>query len=276
MVVEQVIVAAPEATLPIVLGGALIDAINPCVIGVLILLLTVLIKQKKRRGILLNGFIYTLGVYVTYLVGGITLLAVFNAVREIQLVSQLFYVVIGSFVMLAAFLEIKDYFWYGHGFTLAIPKQFVSTVETKAQSTHKSLIASFTFGVIVTLVELPCTGAPYLAVLSLMSQSGMSFLTALPLLLLYNLVFVAPLLIIIYLAYTGVGLKKLEVWRKENRGLMRLLVGLFLAGLGIWIIITSPSKWMALFRKEKLKMVSFNGLRLPDKNSLLKKSECSV
>ena len=241
MVVEQIVVAAPEATIPIVLGGALLDSINPCVIGVLILLLSVLIKSKQRKSILLNGFVYTLGVYVTYLLGGITLLAVFNTVREVALVSQLFYMVIGSFVILAGFLEIKDFFWYGHGFSLAMPKRFVSTVEKKAQGSHRSLAAAFVFGVIVTLVELPCTGAPYLAVLSYMSQSGFSYFAALPLLLLYNLVFIAPLLFIIYLAYSGVGLKKLEKWRKENRGLMRLVVGLFLAGLGVWIISTVAS-----------------------------------
>ncbi len=241
MVLEQVIVAAPEATIPVVLGGALIDSINPCVIGVLILLLSVLVKSKNRKGILVNGFVYTLGVYVTYLLGGITLLGVFNAVREVALVSQMFYMVIGSFVILAGFLEIKDFFWYGHGFSLAMPKRFVSTVETRARGTHRSLISAFMFGVIVTLIELPCTGAPYLAVLSYMSQSGMSYLTAMPLLLLYNLVFIAPLLAIIYMAYSGVGLKNLEKWRKENRGLMRLLVGLFLAGLGVWIISTVAS-----------------------------------
>ena len=92
------------------------------------------------------------------------------------------------------------------------------------------------FGVAVTLIELPCTGAPYLAVLALMTQ--IDFSVALTYLLLYNLVFVAPLIAIIYLAYTGYEMKKLEGWRQEHRGLMRLAVGLFIIGLGIWIMTT--------------------------------------
>ncbi len=235
----------PELTLPIIVGFALIDSINPCVIGVLLLLITVLLKTKKKKAVLVNGSVYTLGVYVTYLIGGVTLLSVFNAVRDIQLLSQMFYVIIGFFVLLAAFLEIKDYFWYGRGFSLAIPKRFVSVVESNAKKSHTSLLNAFLFGSIVTLIELPCTGAPYLAIITLMSQSGVQFYSALMLLLLYNLVFVLPLIVIIYLAYKGIGYKKMEGWRREHKGRMRLAVGLVLLGISTWII-TTVSDWLLL------------------------------
>ena len=228
----------PELSLPIIIGFALIDSINPCVIGVLLLLLSMLLKAKKRRVILVNGSVYTLGVYVTYLIGGVTLLAVFNAVRSIQQISQMFYIIIGIFVLIAAFLEIKDYFWYGRWLNLAIPHRFVKHVESGARGTHASLISAFLFGSLVTLVELPCTGAPYLAIITLMSQSGVQFAAAFLLLLLYNLVFVAPLIAIIYMAYKGIGYKKMEMWRKENRGTMRLVVGLLLLAISVWIITT--------------------------------------
>ncbi len=235
----------PELTLPIIVGFALIDSINPCVIGVLLLLMTVLLKTKKRRAVLVNGSVYTVGVYVTYLIGGVTLLSVFNAVRDIQLLSQLFYIIIGFFVLLAAFLEIKDYFWYGRGFSLAIPKRFVSTIESNAKKSHTSLFSAFLFGSIVTLIELPCTGAPYLAIITLMSQSGVQFYSALLLLLLYNLVFILPLIVIIYLAYKGIGYKKMEGWRREHKGKMRLAVGLMLLGISTWII-TTVLEWILL------------------------------
>ncbi len=228
----------PELSLPIIVGFALIDSINPCVIGVLLLLISMLLKAKRRRAILVNGSVYTIGVYVTYLIGGVTLLAVFNAVRSIQQISQMFYMIIGIFVLIAAFLEIKDYFWYGRWFNLAIPHRFIKHVESGAKGTHASLISAFLFGSLVTLVELPCTGAPYLAIITLMSQSGVQFASAFLLLLLYNLVFVVPLIVIIYMAYKGIGYKKMEMWRKENRGFMRLVVGLLLLVISVWIITT--------------------------------------
>lgn len=237
---QQKISAAltPELSLPIIVGFALIDSINPCVIGVLLLLISMLLKAKRRRAILVNGSVYTIGVYVTYLIGGVTLLAVFNAVRSIQQISQMFYMIIGIFVLIAAFLEIKDYFWYGRWFDLAIPHRFVKHVESGAKSTHASLISAFLFGSLVTLVELPCTGAPYLAIITLMSQSGVQFASAFLLLLLYNLVFIAPLIVIIYMAYKGIGYKKMEMWRKDNRGTMRLIVGILLLVISVWIITT--------------------------------------
>lgn len=226
-----------ELSLPVITVLGAIDAINPCVIGVLLLLLTILIKTGKKKAVLRNGMAYTAGVYITYLVGGLTLLGTFNAVREITVISQMFYLVIGVFVLLAGTLEVKDFFWYGRGWSLAIPKRFIKTVENQASHSTSILSAAF-FGFIVTLIELPCTGAPYLAILALMSQKGMGYITAMPLLLFYNLVFVLPLLVIIGLAYYGVSLKKFKSWKQEKRGLMRLGIGMTLWFVGVWILST--------------------------------------
>ncbi len=233
---------AEQLTLPILVGAALLDSINPCVIGVLILLLTVLLRIKDRRKMLIHGSVYVIGVYATYLLGGLALLSIFQYIRTIPLIATYFYIAIGAFIIFAGLLEFKDFFWYGRWFSLQLLPQFVSTIESYVEKTHASLLASFLFGVLVTLVELPCTGAPYLAILTILSnpQFGFPFYLALLYLLLYNLVFVLPLLVIIYLAYTGTKLKKIEKWRRENKGLMRLLIGLFLIGLGVWIVLFPP------------------------------------
>jgi len=228
--------AVPQISLPIIVGGALVDSINPCVIGVLLLLITVLLKTKKRSSILTYGSIYIAGVYLTYLMGGLTLLSIFNSVRSIQFISQVLYVVIGAFVMGAGFLEVKDFFWYGRGFSLSIPHRFISFMENKVKTVHTSYLSALVFGSLVTLIELPCTGAPYLAVLALMTQ--IDFYIAFLYLLLYNLIFVLPLVAIIYIAYTGVGVKSMEGWRHEHRGKLRFFIGLFLLILGVWIITT--------------------------------------
>lgn len=228
--------AAPTLSIPIITGLALLDSINPCVIGVLILLLTVLLKTGNKKAILLNGISYTAGVYLTYLIGGLTLLALFNSIREIVVLSKFLYLFIGTFVIIAGLLEVKDYFWYGRWFALAIPTRFTNYIHAKADNAHVSLAATFSFGAILTLIELPCTGAPYLAVLTLMSQSGLGYLTGLPLLLFYNLIFVLPLIVIIYLAYAGTSIEKLQHWKKDNKGKMRLSIGLALLAVGIWII----------------------------------------
>ena len=59
-------------TLPVVIGAALLDSINPCVFGVLIFLIAFMTKMfKNPHKMLLGGLLYTGVVYVTYLLIGI-------------------------------------------------------------------------------------------------------------------------------------------------------------------------------------------------------------
>jgi len=73
-----------------------------------------------------------------------------------------------------------------------------------------------------------------LAILALLGEG--LYGEAVPLLLLYNLVFIVPLLVIIGLAYWGASSTVLEIWRKKYRGGMRLAVGIFLLLLGAYMI----------------------------------------
>ncbi|KKW29691.1 MAG: Cytochrome c biogenesis protein transmembrane region, partial [Parcubacteria group bacterium GW2011_GWA2_52_8] len=51
-------------------------------------------------------------------------------------------------------------------------------------------------------------------------------------------IFVVPLFIIIGIAYFGTSSDRLEAWRKEHRGFMRLAIGLFLLALGLYMAYT--------------------------------------
>src|SRR3989344_7583794 len=201
----------PEGlTLPIVIAAALADSINPCVIGVLVFLIAFMLRVfKSPRRMLLFGLLYTFVVYATYLLLGFGILKV---ALNVGLASA-FYWVAALVAIIAGFLEIKDFFWYGKGLTLQIIpggadrlKHYVQYLETAEQKHPLLLVATTMFlGVFVVMIELPCTGAPYLAILGLLSAG--EFAAAVPLLLLYNLIFVLPLLVIIGLAYGGRSLE---------------------------------------------------------------------
>ena len=70
-------------------------------------------------------------------------------------------------------------------------------------------------------VELPCTGAPYMAIILLLSQN-FDFV-ALLMLLLYNLIFVAPLLVILFLAYGGIKIHHIKKWKMKYRPPLKTL-----------------------------------------------------
>ncbi|MAG60087.1 hypothetical protein CMO96_04845 [Candidatus Woesebacteria bacterium] len=227
-----------DLTLGIIIGAALVDSINPCVLGVLIFLLAFLTRVfSSRTRMLIGGLLYTIVVYITYLALGF---GIFKAAVSVGVASG-FYWVAAIIAIVAGLFEIKDFFWYGKGFSLQmIPgasrrlKAYTAKIE-KLQEKHprSSLLLIALLGVFVVLVELPCTGAPYFAVLALLAQG--SYSAAIPYLLLYNFVFIIPLLVVIGIAYGG-RTEVLEEWRRRHRKLMRLVIGLFLIALGGYMI----------------------------------------
>ena len=225
---------AVEAYLPsfsIVTITALVDSINPCAIGVLILMLSVLFsKRKTHKQTFLLGMTYITVVFLVYLIAGLGLLFFLSNIP----LSLVEYLTMGIALLIigAGVLEIKDFFWYGEGLSLNIPYR-ISRKLPKLSSKTTFLGIAF-LAVFVSAVELPCTGAPYLAIITLLSQN-FDF-TAFVLLIWYNLLFVSPLIIILLLSIFGVKLTKIKKWKQEKRGLMRLLIGITLVLLG-WILI---------------------------------------
>lgn len=228
-----------QLTLGIIIAAALADSINPCVFGVLIFLLAYMTKVFKNTArMLIAGLIYITSVYITYFLIGV---GIFTLTYTSGL-GRPFYWFAASVAIIAGLFEIKDYFWYGKGFSLQmIPgaaeriKKYSIAME-RMETVHPVLslaVAAF-LGIFVVFVELPCTGAPYLAVLGMLSRGD--YILGIPLLLLYNLIFILPLIVIVWLVYIGYTSKMLEKWRKEHRGLMRLGIGLFLLAMGFYMI----------------------------------------
>ena len=218
-------------TLGVVLGSAAIDSINPCAIGVLILMLSMILTQKQSAGkMLLLGGLYIFSVFTTYLIAGLGLVYFLSSIP--LWVTEYLSISVGSLVVLFGLVEIKDYFWYGRGFSLGIPPQFIKKIHELAKNV--SIPGVILTGVFVAGVELPCTGAPYLAIITILSVNfnALAFL----LLVLYNIVFVLPLVVILILVAGGVRLHVVKAWKQETRGLMRLMIGLLLVGLG-WLLI---------------------------------------
>lgn len=218
-------------TLTIVVTSALIDSINPCAIGVLILMISVLLAGGKSISrMLLLGSLYIASISTVYFLAGLGLMYFLSNIP--LWVTEYISLSVGALIIIAGLLEIKDFFWYGRGFSLAIPGYFAKKIHNL--STRTTVLGIIFLGAFVSAVELPCTGAPYLAIITLLSQYF--DLTAFMLLVLYNIIFVAPLAVILILVATGKSLYNVKKWKQENRGIMRLCIGLLLVAMG-WLLI---------------------------------------
>lgn len=224
-------IEAQLPTLITVITTAAIDSINPCAIGVLILMLSaVLSGQESVKKMLLLGFTYIFSVFAVYLLAGFGLLYFLSSVP--LYIAEYLSIGVGLLIIGAGIIEIKDYFWYGKGFSLHIPAKFAKKLSGYADRT--TYMGVIFLGAFVSAVELPCTGAPYLAIITLLSQY-FDF-TGFIMLVIYNIVFVLPLIIILLMVAGGVKLNRVKEWKQGNRSYMRLAAGLMLIGMG-WLLM---------------------------------------
>lgn len=218
-------------TIITVISTAAIDSINPCAIGVMILMVSsVLGSGGSLRRLIVLGSVYTFFVFLTYLLAGLGLLYFLQAIP--LYVTEYLSILVATALIVAALIEIKDYFWYAKGFSLAIPVRYANMIHNMSGRT--TVVGVALLGSFVSAVELPCTGAPYLAIIAVLSQNFNFF--AFTLLVVYNIIFVAPLIIILLLVASGVALQDIKLWKEMNRGNMRLAIGLLLVALA-WLLI---------------------------------------
>jgi len=219
-----------EITIPLIVGSAVIDSINPCAIAVLVFLILYLINIKDRKKMLTIGLVYIGVVFLVYLAAGLGLLSFIKSIH----VTRFFYYFTAILAVGLGLINLKDFFSEGKGFSLAIPeskKPLINKYIMKA-----TMPAAIVLGVLVALFELPCTGGVYLVILSLLADKN-TWIQAFFYLVVYNLIFVLPLLVILLGVYFGMPPEKVEKWRRENRKWMRLAIAAVLIGLGILMFL---------------------------------------
>ncbi len=220
---------AIDLTIPAVITAALIDSINPCAFAVLIFLLTYLVSLKERRRVLIAGLIYISAVFVVYFLSGLGLFALVQQAGIAGLVATIAAII----AIIAGIINIADAVRDKVIPTLSIPASQKGRIQDYV--TQATLPAAFLLGALVSIVELPCTGGVYLAILGMLSSS-MTLVAGLPYLLLYNAIFVIPLIVILLVVYAGVSADTLETMRLGGRRWMRGMIGVFLIVLGILML----------------------------------------
>lgn len=216
-----------------VIVAAVIDSINPCAFGVLIFLMASLLKMGSAKKALKAGLFYSLIIFLVYFSIGILLYGVIDRFSS-NPTFYYFYIAVAAVILMLGFLQLKDVFWYGKGLTLRISSKAKPVIQSYISK--GTLLSILILGILVSLFELPCTGEVYLGILTVMSINktfGLGYL------LLYNLIFIIPLLILTYIVYKGTSTEVLQNWTTKNRKWMKLASGLLLIGLAIYIFISS-------------------------------------
>jgi cytochrome c biogenesis protein CcdA/glutaredoxin-related protein len=217
----------------VLLLAALADAANPCALAVLILLLATVISSKGKNYALLSGLMFSLAIFLSYLLMGLGLyhaITVFNIGKYLSIVA-------GILAIIIAIANFKDVFWYGKYFIMEVPLSWrpkMKEIIRKATSPW----SAFVIGFVVSLFLVPCASGPYVAILARLAERVDPARTTM-LLMLYNLAFVSPMIVITLAMYFfDAKMRKVESWRKDNLRVLHAVIGTIMLLLGIYLIYT--------------------------------------
>lgn len=226
-----------KITLAKVISLATVDSINPCALAVLALMLTAILtyNPQDKRKVILAGFSFILAIFILYFIYGILIVKFFQKIQVLTFARFWLYKILGVLALILGVLNIKDFLKYKPGSLLTEMPLSLRPRMRKLIFTITSPKGAFGVGIFVTLFLLPCTIGPYIICGGILC--ALDFVKVLPFLTLYNLIFILPMVFIVFLVY--LGLKNVEdifAWRERNIRKLHLVAGIIMISLAIIMI----------------------------------------
>lgn len=210
---------------------ALIAALNPCTLSVLIMSVSSLVgKGKRSRHTGTHTLAFAGGVFIANTLVGLSAMFVFGLLP----VGILGYVAlfVASALCLFGLFEIKDYFWYGRGWSFSLSKSSESTIHAWTKK-HHSHARGFLLGLYTSFKLSHYTAILVImnALLGALLSPGNLFVPTM-----WAFWYVSPMLLISALIFSGVRTESLLSWKEQSKHTMRLSIGLLYVLMG-WIIL---------------------------------------
>jgi len=221
-----------------VIGLALTDSINPCALSVLLMMLIAVTTYhpKDRKQILWSGLAFIAAVFITYFIYGLLIVKAFEVLQSFSNIRLYLYkgLAIGAIVL--GLLELKDFFFYKPGGVGTEMPLFLRPKVQKLLARITSPFGAFSLGMFVTLFLLPCTIGPYIILGGMLSFG--EFFQSVPILSLYNFIFVLPMIVIVFLIFFGSkDIKQISSWKEKNIRFIHLIIGLVFVLLGTAMLL---------------------------------------
>jgi cytochrome c biogenesis protein CcdA len=228
--VANINTASPSTMIPLVGITGFLDGIHPCAIAILIFFVAFLLTmQKAVKNIFFLGLVYIFVIFLTYLGIGVGL---FSGIMLFG--RHHFFAELGSWLLIVmGVIQIKDYFFPQLPIHLKMPT--ISGGKIKGLLEKATLPAIIIAAFLVGLCSVPCSGGIYAAITALLA-SQTTYLTGFLYLLLYNFMFVLPLLILLVFAANPITLAKIAEFRKKNERLEKLVMGILMITVGASIL----------------------------------------
>lgn len=245
------------APLAVIIAG-LEDGFNPCAFTVIVFFISFLAVQGyRKRDLMLIGSSFILAVFLTYLGIGLGIFNFFYRFKDFWILTRLLNLTIGSLSILFGILAILDFIKFkrsgsSDGLILQLPKPIKERIhkvigffyrrspqekrDNLLPAFGKLVVSAFITGFLVSLLEAACTGQMYLPTISFVLKTSTLKLRAFGYLLLYNIMFVIPLIVIFIFALLGVSSRQFSEFLRRHLGLIKIFMALLFFALGVFLI----------------------------------------
>ena len=190
---------------------------------------------------------FTLGVFIAYLVIGLGFYKVIDLLGNLlNVIARWVYGFTALLCLTLGVLSFLDVAKARQGkledMTLNLPKGIrkrINSVIRKGRSTNRYVIGAFITGLIISLLELACTGQVYLPTIIFVSSVPGLRLRAIFYLVVYNLLFILPLVVVFILAYYGTSSEDLTRFIKKHTAAVKIGLGCLFLALGTWLLLSA-------------------------------------
>jgi cytochrome c biogenesis protein CcdA len=232
--------------LTVVFAG-LVDGLNPCAFATLIFFVSYLtLSGRKGREVIFVGIAFALGVFLAYLVIGLGLYKVLDLMGDLlNTLARWVYIITAVLCFGLGVFSIVDFFKARQGkledMSLKLPdamRKRINNAIRKGRDSNVYFIGAFVTGLFISILELACTGQVYLPTIIFVSSMEELRVRAIFYLLLYNLLFILPLVVVFILAYFGTTSKDLTRFLQKHAPAVKVGMALLFFALAGWLVFS--------------------------------------
>ena len=223
-----------------VAAAGLLDGVNPCAFATIIFFISYLTMiGRTGRELISVGAAFSAAVFLTYLAIGFGFFKFLQSVADLmRTLSLVLYFVIAVIAFVIGVVSLYDFVLIRRGDLRDMKLQLPAALKRRIQLTisKRSRMRNYLFGAvvagaIVSVLELACTGQVYLPTITWAVQDPALRPYAYRLLVVYNLMFVTPLVAIIVLAYYGLSSQQLSLFLHRHASVVKLATAVFFFGM---------------------------------------------
>jgi len=213
---------------------AFFDSLNICSMTVLVFLIVYLVSIGSMKRVLKTGLLFTTVIYLFYFMFMLILTEIINAfILDYGFLIRLILVI---FCGIVGLLLIKDYFFYGKWLSLRVPDSTKPILEKYLK--QATLISTIIFAILASLVELPCTAIFPFVYSTILAEGMVVGVERIAWIALYNLVYVVPLLLIVFATYfSWVNIANVDEKIQKSKKALKLITGLILLLIGLYFAL---------------------------------------